>query len=537
MSLTINSMKNYWSEKKSKQFLVFLSFISLVGMSMAIYITYPYGAGVSGDAARNLSVAHSLLKGNGFFDLFGKPLVYWPPLYSILLAGLGVITHEDVFIGGWYLNVALYGLNIFFSGVLLYRIFRTRLLYAVIGSLLTLLSISSFRIHVNIASDPLYIAFSLLFLIATCQYADTRSSNSLLAMVIFSALATLQRYVGITLIVVGVSLIARQNWGNWRKTFLDSLKFSILSSLPIAAWIFWHNYLKYGAIAGNPYNTFLPSENVRASLIKIIRWFIPFQLLPDFLVTYPWVLLIGLVLVLLLINKIKDWKTWWDAIYSPYILPIIMYFIVSFIGLTYTVATFDHKDIESDRYYITILLPVLIMIFITWEQLIFPHIKLKPQVVDKILFVLFMIWSIYPLHGFQEFISESRQINGVTSYNTINSHDLRNSETLKQLNSLLSKDDTVALYSNDPLSVWFYTHHDAFLLPKLHKETTPNDAEAKKLASWPPQAGYVIWIKPDTFKETSTPDELSQIAKLELLYTNPDGEIYFIRANNGEGMP
>ncbi len=47
-----------------------------------------YGAGVSADAAKNMSTAESLLAGRGFFDHAGGALVYWPPLYPLAAGGV-----------------------------------------------------------------------------------------------------------------------------------------------------------------------------------------------------------------------------------------------------------------------------------------------------------------------------------------------------------------------------------------------------------------------------------------------------------------
>src|SRR5690606_11921485 len=103
--------------------------------------------------------------GNGLYDHKGAPLLSWPPLYPMLLAALSLLSGLDVFVAGWYFNVFLLGLNVFLSGVLFYRVFRTRLFSAYLASLFVFLSISSLRIHANICSDPFYLTLTLAFLI------------------------------------------------------------------------------------------------------------------------------------------------------------------------------------------------------------------------------------------------------------------------------------------------------------------------------------------------------------------------------------
>src|SRR5512142_2542577 len=129
---------------------MFLLVLSAIALVLILLTTSKYGAGVSSDAARNLSTADSLLAGKGFVDMIGAPFVLWPPLYPLLLAGLSLLTRLNPFQVAWYLNVLLYALNIWLSGWLLYRVFPDRPFYAVAGALLVLLSRSSLRISANV---------------------------------------------------------------------------------------------------------------------------------------------------------------------------------------------------------------------------------------------------------------------------------------------------------------------------------------------------------------------------------------------------
>jgi len=81
-----------------KPFFYYLIALSLAAGGLVLLATSLYGAGVSADAAKNLSTAESLLAGRGFFDHSGGPLVYWPPLYPLVLAGISWLTGWDVFV-------------------------------------------------------------------------------------------------------------------------------------------------------------------------------------------------------------------------------------------------------------------------------------------------------------------------------------------------------------------------------------------------------------------------------------------------------
>src|SRR5512143_1135157 len=181
------------------QFRIFLLALSAIGLILILLTTSKYGAGVSSDAARNLSTADSLLAGKGFVDMLGNPFVLWPPLYPLVLAGMSMLSGWDTFHAAWYLNVALYALNIWLGGWLLYRIFHEKAAYAVVGALMLLLSRSTMRIYANVASEPLFATFMLLFFLCAASYLRDGTRRMLWGMFVLAGLATLQRYLGVVL--------------------------------------------------------------------------------------------------------------------------------------------------------------------------------------------------------------------------------------------------------------------------------------------------------------------------------------------------
>ena len=197
--------------RNSKVFLYFLIGLSLAGGGLVLLATSLYGAGVSADAAKNMSTAESLLVGRGFFDHSGQALVYWPPLYPVLLAGLSTLTRADVFVVGWLLNVLVIVLNVYLAGRLVYEALREKPIYAYLGGLFVLVSESAVRIHANVSSDPLYITFSLAFLLAANRYMEKKTTAALWVMIVSAALAMLQRWLGASLLAMGglLVLIAR----------------------------------------------------------------------------------------------------------------------------------------------------------------------------------------------------------------------------------------------------------------------------------------------------------------------------------------
>ncbi len=131
---------------QKKRFWIFLICLALLVMILGGIATARYGAGVASDSVKYLAVAQNLLDGNGLIDHHGSPLLSWPPLYPIFLAGLSFISGLDVFVVGWYFNIFLLGLNVLLSGIIFQRVFFAKPLYAYLSSLFVALSISSLRI-------------------------------------------------------------------------------------------------------------------------------------------------------------------------------------------------------------------------------------------------------------------------------------------------------------------------------------------------------------------------------------------------------
>src|SRR5690349_15290104 len=195
----------------SNKFWIFLLALTVLAIALCSTVTSKYGAGVSSDSTKYLSVAQNLADGNGLVDHKGAPLLSWPPLYSMILAGLNVLTGLDVFVAGWYFNVSLYGLNVFLSGIIFTRVFSEKPLYAYLASLFVFLSISSLRIHSDISSDPFYLTLTLGFLIAVDSYIKKRSYRAFAWMLLFSIVAPLQRYVGLAITVTAEIVILVEN--------------------------------------------------------------------------------------------------------------------------------------------------------------------------------------------------------------------------------------------------------------------------------------------------------------------------------------
>ena len=514
---------------QDNRFRIYLLSLSILAAGFIVITTSKYGAGVSSDAARNLSTADNLLSGKGFVDMVGAPFVLWPPLYPLVVAAASWMTHGSTFVAAWYLNLLLYPVNIWLSGWLLYMMFRDRPLYAAAGALIVLLSRSMLRIHANVASEPLFETLILLFFFAAAAYLRNASPRALWSMSLLAGLATLQRYPGIAL--TGVTLAVVFCRGRGRGVVRASAPI-LVSMLPIVAWAVFHNLPTSGTLFGpRELGAMLPVENISLSLTKILWWFIPRTGLLDWLIQRPWILLAAFAVPLLAINRKPDWRSWRRAIVGDYFWPGLLFSGLYFLLLAFTVVTADHLDLTSDRYYVVLLPFVVALVLTTLDILVFAHFKLRQPFRRYVAAGLLAAWLIYPVYGIQAYLRQALVQGEPTNYNIANSANFRELSVVKAAAVILAQDPQAVIYSNYVNIVWFIFRHPVSELP-FEDATLPKDQRLMALRGnypgWPSQAGYVIWFTPNQYHHIAAPDELATIAKLSLLFKDKTGQIYSV---------
>lgn len=518
---------------RDARFALYLSILSALGLGLILLTTSKYGAGVSSDAARNLSTADSLLAGKGFVDMLGTPFILWPPLYPLLIAVLSLLTKWGTFQSAWYLNLVLFPLNIWLSGWLLYLIFRGKPVYAAAGALVIALSRSTLRIHANVASEPLFETLMLLFFLAAANYMNRGQRRALWAMFGLAGLATLQRYLGLALVGVGVVVAVRKDGlPGFRRAALPF----IAAILPIGAWSVFHNYPDSGTFFGpRDLGAMLPLENIQLSLTKILWWFVPRLSFLDFLLLHPWIPLLGVVIVLAVLNRKDDWLHWLEALSDVYVWPALLFSVVYFFLLAFTVVTADHLDLTSDRYYVVILPVVVAFLLITIDQLILSHFKFNKPLGPRVMAGLALLWFLYPVYSLQAYVRQALVQGEPTNYNIANSANFREMSVVKAGQDILDKDPSALVYSNYLNIVWFIYHHPVQALPfEDARLSRPERLSAlqQNYPHWPQRSGYIIWFIPNQYHHIVAPDELGTLVSLKLLFADETGQIYYVQAKS-----
>ncbi len=516
--------------RMSKSFFLFLIALSLVGGGLVLLATSLYGAGVSADAAKNMSTAESLLAGRGFFDHSGQPLVYWPPLYPLILAGISALTGWDVFVTGWYLNVLVMAANVFLAGWLVFEATRDKPVYAYLGGLFVLVSESAVRIHSNVSSDPLYITFSLVFLLAANRYMEKKSAGTLWVMIACAALATLQRWLGASLVAMAGLVILVARWRQWKAILRDGVMMG-LSLVPAGCWIYFHNIRRYGTFWGNDAPFLNPWLNFEYSLTKMMHWFLPYHPRLDVLLYNPLVVLGVIGLILILVARRQAWVEWWRTMTQPTVFPVVFFLPLSLAGLAWTVVTSDHLDPYSDRYYVGLLASVIVLLFLSLDLLVLSRLRLDVHKSRTVLAILFIIWFLaYPTFSMYKYISVSMKNGETSNYNYYNNRTFNENPVIPVIQELVAEHPQASFYSNYADGIWFFTRRSAPLMPRSSIDMDLAEIE-RNYAGWPgDKPGYILWFLPNEFKHVVPPELLAEIADVQLIFASDQGMIYFVQA-------
>ena len=519
-------MSRHWK----KIFWVYLFTLGLICISIGGFATSIYGAGVGTDGALQISTADSLLRGEGLRDYNATLFVRWPPLYPVTIAALSWSTGIDTLTVGWYLNLFSFGLVVWLGGALLLECFRDKPVWPFLGSLVIATSTSLLSISVNIGTDILFTALVLAFLLAASRYLVSKSVWSIAAMGLLASLTALMRIPGVTLIGTGAILILYSNRSAIGRGFLKALLFSIITVIPVIAWAFSTNDFNDDTFFGvYLFASTWPLTNLQDGLFKILHWFIPYNMAANILTP----LLIGLLLaVLLLVSRVQDRSRLGRRLSQPAALLSLLFGGVYFSFVVLTINSLDTRDTFFDRYYIVILVPVLILVFAILEELVINRLERYQNLARWMVVVLFAVWLIYPIYNLQKYARYSRS-EGVLTYNRFNTRALRESEVVKLL-QIIGEGDNQVIYTNYSAAAWYYTRKNVANSPRgsIMGDLDFDDL-MQEYQGWPgDEPGYLVWFLPNFYDHVLEPEQLAELAELEAIYKGRDGEVYRVKARS-----
>lgn len=217
-----------------------LTLFAVLGFCAVILAPQQLGAGP--DSFAYVSAARSFAAGEGLrsitWDGRTEVMTHFPPLYSLLLAGFGL--GQAPLLAAKWLNALAFAGSIFLIGLILRRL-TGYVWIALAGAVTFLTSDMALHVHFNIWTEALFVFFMLATVYCLGLYAQASAHNTrrtfLLLTAVWVGLATLTRYVGVTIIGVTALVILLSPAVAWRRRVFDAGLFTAVSCVPLILWL------------------------------------------------------------------------------------------------------------------------------------------------------------------------------------------------------------------------------------------------------------------------------------------------------------
>lgn len=232
-----------------------------------------WGSALSDDSYYYIKPARDILAGQA--PEFSP---HYPPLLPLILALIGFISGIDPLYGIRILNAICFGINIFLSGVLIWRITDQRGV-ALAGAFVFLISQVMLEIHSWAMSEALFISLCFGTLLTFSMHHRTQKTRWLVATAVLAGAAALSRYAGVSLIAaVGLTLLVFPQ-SSFKKALKTVLIFGTIAGGLLAVYLLGyslalHEWSQFGGIRFE----LLDEAPIREAFYNILLWLMPGRL-------------------------------------------------------------------------------------------------------------------------------------------------------------------------------------------------------------------------------------------------------------------
>ena len=507
--------------------------LSLSATFLVLISTAPNGIALSPDSVAYVAAARSLSDGNGLTLFDSTPLTLWPPLYPAVLSAAQLLFGLDPVDGARIVNAALFGLIVYLSG-LLFRRHLASSSFVILGLVTVFLSPALFGVSIFAWTEPLFILWTLLFLLLLDSYLKEGSTTLLIFLAIVSGLACLTRYIGVSCAVTGVAALFFFQKGAFRSKLPHLFLFGTISLAPLGVWAA-RNILQANTLMGDRAPARFPLyNNFYLSLISFFNWALPIEELGDRLKSTRAHLFLGAIAGYLAGAAWSPRNVWVDLENAICRIGPVMLFAGIYSTILIVVSTTTAHEGIGDRFLSPVFVPtVLIILFLVEKRLAGSAKSLSFRLFgisagvsrQKLVVAVLVVWLAVPSFRVARTAGQSMQTG--LGYNHVS---WRTSDTISYLQEqLLSGGSTIRIYSNSPDAVYILSGASATGSPaaKGYKSSEPRRPIASLAGSWPAsQPAFLVW-----FDDTHRPflfdvEELKQIADLTVVARLADGTVY-----------
>jgi hypothetical protein len=419
--------------------------ISIIGIFVILNFTKE-GMGISPDSIEYIYSAKSLMNGQGLRSIHGSfynlPYqTHFPPVISILYAGLGFIFQTDNLLQiSRYCNAFFLSLTLLLISHLLF--IKIRLLWIpIITQIYLLTSIDFIKIYLMTWSEPLFIPLMILSLWLLSLYIANNKTKYLILSAILISIASITRYVGITLIISGLIIILTNSKYEIKYKIINSVIFGFISSSLLGIWII-RNYIVTSEATDRNISFHPMNKSYLFDFLISVKSFI-FQ--------YPTnnnlSIILGLFICLITstivyINRHLLVQFYKSNIYTHV---LIVFSIVYFLFLI-----FSNTFLDFTPFYFRIIIPLLICIFLCLIFYINYYIyTLKNNY--ALIFIKYSLFIFILIHifSFMKFSSYGIELSDYSN------NSWENSQTIKFVKRTPQE---YIIYTSEPDAIYFLTN-------------------------------------------------------------------------------
>ena len=527
---------------RSDRFMLLLAVLAVFGGCLVLSRQVAYGVGLELDSAHYIGVAKKILAGEGFTEPFGGGQYNgWAPLYPALLAGASFFVFDPRDVAG-PLNAVIVGLTVFFAGRWLRRRVRSQFL-VVWACLAVALAIPLTRSASYAMSETTFILFATLSLIRIDGFLLGGKRTDLVWAAVFTALACLTRYLGVTVIAAVLPLLLLRPGAALMEKVKHCGAYALISLIPVGLWAL-RNTLLTGKPTGSqglqgPSNDTLP-EILSATLADLSRWVLLW--LPSDPVRIAASALAAMVLLALSIavwyallrsHRSPNASAQWSSFY------LFGGFALVYLGILVAAQTITFGEPAGGRYLHPVYIPLLFAWVFVLDRLLVSeraggfmetvgslpvigaiaqgnrseHVRLLPVI--AVLASSLWLLAHAPLTAREIWLANSERGLGLANSTWVDSEVLQYMRDAPIDSRVISSIPTVILYAD--------VREYVFLSHEL-------DAARRKIAA-AADGDHIVWLYANTIGYTYDDADLRALPELELVADLPDGVIFRITEN------
>jgi hypothetical protein len=509
---------------------VYLAGLALLAGAVVWVETSRQGIGLSPDSVKYIQLARQLAQPGELDRLFLTPVsIQQPPLYPVVLALLQKATGTDPVVAVRALNALLFAILIYVSGAFWFARFYDppQRAIALLAPLFLLFSRSLQLVFSMAWTEPLFLVLVVAFLLCLSRHLERRSPGILLAATLCAILAVYTRYVGITLVAVGLLLIPLPSDRPWTKRAGQALLFAAAVSVALGVWVARNLYLSGTSLGERGAAVYSLLENVGLSLSVLQGHVLPASS------ELPIPFKLALVAVL---GALAAW------VYLPLtgylrgrfqedrsaLLPCVVFFVVF-----YAFTVFSSTSVAYDPINFRLLAPLYVPAIVVLLSLLgyaMSYAAAGGSGSGRVRLVTILLVALALVQPVRQFAGDfgQRYRNG----SGLNERSWKESELIRFLETWVDVEAKKPLFSNVPNALAWYLSFDAHLSPRRIGCATAAPAETNACFVASTRAdffdSYLIYFDGPDYPYLYAIGELGRFVELAPIAELADGGLYAV---------